>query len=487
MYFWRVLAYDPSTGNKSIATAPRKFSLWPASISLGHTLNFPKAEVSGDFRMVSIPGQSQAIGWASTFAGQAHESEWRVFRDDSDNEPYSGYLQQYNFDGNPSDPSYIFQPGKGFWAISNSAWNVPAQSVDNVSLNGQPAEERSTFFGIPLNTGASEADAKWTMIGNPFDFPVSWSDILAANGLGNEDVLWYWVGTQYNNEPVMEPYKGYYFFNRLNLSELKMPCITRVAPAAAPKQEKLDRALTLSLVRNDEQGASYTASEVLLGIQKEASESVDALDRFIPPAFFEDYRLTVKGEQLETRYKYLQQEVRADIGEGQAYDILLRAKPDEPVVLKAEGLEAWMDTEVYLVDKTLGITYNLHDNSEIRLNPAEQDSRYQLLVGSSDYIAEVESELVPDAFRLQQNYPNPFTGKTQIEFALPDPGHVTLEVYNVLGQRVRTLVNDGVQAGYHSVAWDGRNDAGETAASGLYVYVLQTESQQASGRMVLLR
>ena len=82
---------------------------------------------------------------------------------------------------------------------------------------------------------------------------------------------------------------------------------------------------------------------------------------------------------------------------------------------------------------------------------------------------------LPAVYALEQNYPNPFNPTTQIKYALPRTSSVTLRVYNVLGQEVATLLNGEQPAGYHSVAWDGRNNRGEAIGSGLYFYRIEAK------------
>ncbi len=77
------------------------------------------------------------------------------------------------------------------------------------------------------------------------------------------------------------------------------------------------------------------------------------------------------------------------------------------------------------------------------------------------------------SFALLQNYPNPGNPSTHITFTLPQKAHVTLEIYNLLGQRVRTLVEGVKDAGSHRVVWDGRDEFGKTLPSGVYLYRLR--------------
>ena len=77
---------------------------------------------------------------------------------------------------------------------------------------------------------------------------------------------------------------------------------------------------------------------------------------------------------------------------------------------------------------------------------------------------------LPKEFALNQNYPNPFNPATAIDFAVPNNARVTLSVFNLLGQEIRTLVSGERQPGAYSVTWDGRDDFGKAVASGLYIY-----------------
>ncbi|RKY83814.1 hypothetical protein DRQ09_09485, partial [candidate division KSB1 bacterium] len=84
------------------------------------------------------------------------------------------------------------------------------------------------------------------------------------------------------------------------------------------------------------------------------------------------------------------------------------------------------------------------------------------------------SRTIPEKFDLFQNYPNPFNSETVIKFQLPEPGRVSLIIYNLLGQKIRTLVDSYKNSGYYSIKWDGKNDTGERVSSGIYFYKIQT-------------
>jgi len=103
-------------------------------------------------------------------------------------------------------------------------------------------------------------------------------------------------------------------------------------------------------------------------------------------------------------------------------------------------------------------------------------------VGTDD-----EEEQLPTTFTLNQNYPNPFNPETNIEFSVPSTQDLRLEVYSLLGQKVKTLVDQKVDAGIHSVRWNGTNDIGIDVPSGVYFYRLSSETFTQTNKMVLVR
>jgi subtilisin family serine protease len=97
------------------------------------------------------------------------------------------------------------------------------------------------------------------------------------------------------------------------------------------------------------------------------------------------------------------------------------------------------------------------------------------------------SKQLPTAFELHQNVPNPFNPETKISFSLPEEVHISLDIFNILGQKVKTLASGRYPAGNHSVIWDGKNLSGENVSTGIYFYRLYTESFTETRRMLLLK
>ena len=101
--------------------------------------------------------------------------------------------------------------------------------------------------------------------------------------------------------------------------------------------------------------------------------------------------------------------------------------------------------------------------------------------------SEISSEEIPAVFSCAQNSPNPFALSTAIKYGLPEAADVKLEIYNLTGQKVRTLVDKNETAGFKLVAWDGCSSAGVQVPQGVYFYVFKAGDFRANKKMMVLR
>jgi hypothetical protein len=92
---------------------------------------------------------------------------------------------------------------------------------------------------------------------------------------------------------------------------------------------------------------------------------------------------------------------------------------------------------------------------------------------------------IPSEYKLEQNYPNPFNPTTTIEYRLPQTGFVALGIYNILGQKVKSLIAQTQGAGVHSVSWDGTNEHGKSVATGTYIYRITAGNYLSERKMML--
>ena len=144
----------------------------------------------------------------------------------------------------------------------------------------------------------------------------------------------------------------------------------------------------------------------------------------------------------------------------------------------------------YLLDRDDGTLRRIDANRfTVHLDDERPLRRLRLILGTPGF-AEAHREAAAPAIArtaLWPGYPNPFAAETTFRYQLAQPGPATLAIYNVLGQRVRTLTVALHEAGLHELRWDGRTDAGYPAAPGTYLARLQTDGFTATRTVLLHR
>ncbi|MCZ7604419.1 MAG: T9SS type A sorting domain-containing protein [Melioribacteraceae bacterium] len=116
---------------------------------------------------------------------------------------------------------------------------------------------------------------------------------------------------------------------------------------------------------------------------------------------------------------------------------------------------------------------------------SEYSSAGNFKIGSVTSVEDTEE--LPLTYNIDQNYPNPFNPTTTINYSLPEANHVTIKIYDMLGQEVRTLLSQEVKAGRHSVEWKGDNNYGSKVSSGTYIYRISAGEYMQAKKMILLK
>jgi hypothetical protein len=175
---------------------------------------------------------------------------------------------------------------------------------------------------------------------------------------------------------------------------------------------------------------------------------------------------------------------------GTAIDIVIRARdswqqPGDPCSLQPQEV-------LYVYDYLAGIlaegTYTvtvIEDHHSPRETPDTSIIQFRVDTPTASDPGDIGS--IPHRFTLQQNHPNPFNTATTIVFSLDKTGYVSLVVYDLLGRKVRTIVDEDLSSGGHTATWDGKDDYGTDVTTGVYFYRLTTGNQISSRKMVLLK
>ncbi|MBN1540503.1 T9SS type A sorting domain-containing protein, partial [candidate division KSB1 bacterium] len=157
------------------------------------------------------------------------------------------------------------------------------------------------------------------------------------------------------------------------------------------------------------------------------------------------------------------------------------------------AVDRYLDEEISLDGWTgagfdrvlLRLVYRLADGLPAANNGFYIDDVRILLSATSVETAPVSA--MPERYVLAQNYPNPFNLETVLDFDLPQNGHTRLQIHNIRGQLVSTLIDDQRAAGSYRLVWDGRDALGRVLPTGVYLYTLQSGEFQMTRKLLLLK
>ncbi|NQT26121.1 T9SS type A sorting domain-containing protein, partial [candidate division KSB1 bacterium] len=169
-----------------------------------------------------------------------------------------------------------------------------------------------------------------------------------------------------------------------------------------------------------------------------------------------------------------------------AYDANIRNRPD--------WLSDWAKYPENIIDSRgteFDLYYKEYDAGDVTLGGnfgGTNDNMYFVLLQQLEFGGEEQIAALPGYFTLAQNYPNPFNPETTIEYRVHKEGQFMLTIYNILGQRVTTLIDRKAAAGERGiVVWDGKDYRGVQVASGVYLYRIQQGHFAKTKRMLLVR
>ncbi len=238
----------------------------------------------------------------------------------------------------------------------------------------------------------------------------------------------------------------------------------------------------------------------VLGITFEVTEATEILDRQNNPIAFGDLRVSqtveIKGNRQADNSLLAVRIKREAI-------LLLSGQVDEVVSngIRVIGAEILLDASTLIVGK-LNRTLSIEDLSagqfvKVRAQKSNSTGFFatKVKVQDSGTITDVPADAAdsssPETFSLLQNYPNPFNPTTTIRFEIQNTSAsltpARLTIFNLLGQKVRVLVNEPLTTGVHQVQWDGRDENGVPVPSGVYLYQLRAEQITQTQRMLLLK
>ncbi len=471
-----------------VLTSFSEFTIgWSAqsvTIPISISRSFGDASESSDYLLVALPG-AEEVPLPDVLEGEA-SAGWQAFRQ---SESGTGLVPYRD-----APESFRFGPGRGFWVIATSDLTRTATAAA-VTLRDDGT------YALVLHEG-------WNIISNPFEKPLDWNAVKRASGASQ--AIHAFAGGSYNQPSTFASAtegEAYYFFNREGLSELVLPYAggsgssVRVASRGGASQSSLapetalwTLALTAERAAPPSEGSSAPSvfhATVRAGAARDAEVGFDPRDQFAPPGRFEALSLGLlpgaqSGEAAggqDLRGAELAAEYRPPSAGGAAhrFPLVLRSVPDEEVTLRMEGAERLpAGYEALLIREATGERFR--PGEAARFTPRAEDERLLLIVGAASSVEETAQEVAPSESKLIGSYPNPFRSEATIAYAVSKPSRVRLTVYDVLGRKVATLVDEEQGAGRRKATLRAGG-----LASGVYVFRLRIGDHVETGRLVLVR
>jgi len=454
--------------NGNVATSPEEnASLSPYTVRVNFSsLSFPFTTQTKKWQMISVPVELTNSDPDSVLVddlGTQDNTKWKLYRWNTQNAEYDSY---------PNIPD-SFTPGKAFWLITKDAKQIDVEEGTNVDTSGD--------YSINLASG-------WTQIGCPFAFSIDWNDVKVrrngetvsiqqaeANGW-IRDTIWYWNGNEYTYyqapDGVLEPWKGYWV-KALESCTLLIPPLESGETKLLSTSSKSGEKYLQIIAKVGELKDSYN----FIGLSDNAKDSYDKEDIEEAPPISPYISLSFPHSDWGKDSGSYTQDIREARIKSKSYPEKItwdmQVKTDQ--LNKVVTLE-WKNTDAIPKEYNLYLT----DEDENVLSCMREKNNYSFTTSTEKtlfkVIATTKSLSSPKDLTLTKvySYPNPANNTTNIHFKLGADANVTIRIYTISGELVKTLVeNKFYSAGTNTELWQLNNNRGEKVARGIYILLVK--------------
>ena len=458
---------DSNGGKDSVSVVMRVPESFPETLVAPSPLKSGTKQSS--YQIISIPADldDPSPGNVLSILEKQSKKKWRLF-DCNDG-------KNINIEY-PHPDIRNFDPGVGmFLIVKESGKQIKLQNGSFVI-----AEE----FNINIRSG-------WNLIGNPYNFnvPLTVNFISLNSGL-DVKLLTYndeWIDTV----TVMKQWKGYAIsVTTDDILKIK-PFAEKISSNQNTKQSMMSsnnwhiQILAQCGIAGD--NINYA------GVKFNAADDWDENDSFEPPSFGEYIMLSFPHPEWGHFLSKYTTDFKSPNEASYSWNIEVVTNIPDKVTLTFTNFESVpAEYEIWLYDDLVNILQNIRINRiyEFAGRGENQPKYLKLIVGKTEFIKEnlEPLKITPDSYELCQNFPNPFNPSTTIRFGLPKEERVTLKLYNIAGNEVKTLVDNEMKSkGYHVAVWDGRDFSGNIVANGVYMYKLKTKNFTQNKKMILMK
>ncbi|MCE5249078.1 PQQ-binding-like beta-propeller repeat protein [bacterium] len=425
---------------------------------------------------------------------------------------HTWYYMTYGINGEKDSPSY-FEPGKAYFLFQRVGTTPIKGGADvknpitlNITQPGRTIIESDSVL-VTLKNG-------WYLIGNPYPYAVPLFKLVRGeNGVVIPDniVTYEWneqytkaVNAQNESNAAQSgwsvPRKGTDALGNVKVKPWGGVLVHYLASTARNTNTMtVQKPVTIEDVLAEGWGSRIS---VYTGIYADMNNYIGVIPResrswdfFEPPSigaigslYFEEENPGYGAMRYCTSFK--------EAGhEGYSWDMYYQSPGGKETITLAWNRINGMNEDIHyaLVDISRGMVIGMDEDKmyEFRSFDKEYTYGFRVFAGSENYVNRNADELLaslPQTFALHQNYPNPFNPSTTIGFTLPVASPVSLNIYNMMGQKVKTLLDNSVLSpGTHEIRWDGRDDEENRVSSGIYIYSICMSDKIKAGKMVLIK
>ena len=448
----RVIAVDnmENISSSEYKTVGVKFIGGEMTMAHGNS-SYPEGIDKGGWRLISWPGVPQDLSLAKSKLKEGH------------------IFYQYN----PLSEEYIIP---GIIEIGSAYWFKHKYDEPVVF-------EEDTSSSLPLENYKISLKQGWNMIGSPFSFSVPFEKDSTVGDLftfGNQDKDG-WSSSQ----NTLESWRGYavYATDTAKITLLPFGEIENSAERIIATDEWV-----LNLRLDSESYFNYSTT---VGRKNHASNTLDSYDTPRLIDLNNNLSIVTNLDGLKTN-SYIR-DIRSTEDFNGVWDLRLESESDENVILLSGLFEGptSKDLHVSIVDiQKRAIEYDFPGSSIEIQHKTSLSYDFKLVAGDLDYVIQKSENIlenIPEEYALSQNYPNPFNPITKMNYQLPKRSRVIISIYNVVGQEVRTLLNEDQDYGVHSITWNGVDQYGKAMATGVYFARMSTGSFSQTKKMLLLK
>jgi hypothetical protein len=454
-YFWRVRV---KLNNKwEQYAAPWQFTTrvsTPSYINIDTSIFFPFYEnisdyKSSDYRIIGIPGISHipVINYLQGTMG----NDWQAFWDNGKPE---NYLVGYN------QSDFIFSIGKAFWIIKRGSMDISA-TTEEAPLNNKGNVE------IPLHIG-------WNLITNPLNYSLSWDSVKAANNIF--EPIYSFDGS-FKISQVLQSYGGFYFFNSTNLLKLEIP--TESSTSKINKENKylsnyndIDGWVVNIKIASGE----HIDSIAWFGVSSLVSGNFNHLNFHKPRGWGSLPQVYFLRPEWDMDFPHFAGDIKPVFDNLSEWTFEVNSPAWKSVSLTFSLNKIPEHFEIYLFNTVTKRWSNLKKDPVYQFTPVTETTSFKIVAGQKNIIEDKLFVNSPLEFKLGDNFPNPFNLSTTIPVVIPEKSDVEINVYNVLGNRIKTIYKGTLAPGEHWFRWDGTDNRGYVSSSGIYFYHISDNS-----------